>query len=726
MSFGKCRIRIKLLFLMMAVLLTSLFPAAGGFAYYGAKFEPEDGKIISSAGQRPYSIAPMMMTADPDRKPMLVATYASLLNTNLSADVLAAPTLYPGAYIQFGMSLGYGDTELDNINAGLHDETIRALARRYKEVPANLFIRIGTEFNARQFDSGKYILAYQRIWNLFASEGTDNVAWVWTSSGRRMWSEIESYYPGDDYVDWFGYDQWAKSNVNVPIVPRPSYLAAAASRSKPIMLGETGANYMETNGEDWMTVGPKFFTELKDSGAKAFNYINFDWETKYGIGTTWGKARYTDDPAWISVYNTEMQDSTYLHRDSSFYQPIALSIEFGMGIPNTDYSQPGLAWSQSADAGGKLSGYDYSITTAGATIFSTDSSNSKAYWLASSSGELEVELTVPDGSSGYITLVSSTVDYDLYVGSRQVLAAVSHASRVKFAYGPADITGGKVKVKLSKPGSTDLRLGALAIQTVSAAAPAAPSGLQVVSQSEASVGLGWTAVAGAEAYAVYRDGELIGYSQTTTFTDGPDYQYADIPHVYAVAAFDDHQGVGWMSGAVATEQLQAVLSPAADAYAYGDPARLETNYGLSSQLLMKNGTGDAYDRIPYLQFSLTGVPLPQVQSARLRVFVNSVSEPVTISVFETGDNWTETGLTWNNRPAMGGLIAQAESGSGGSFVEWDVTAAVQAQLAGDGIFSAALWDDAQTTALVSLSSRQGANPPQLIIDARDSLVQAGP
>ncbi|QNK57914.1 DNRLRE domain-containing protein [Paenibacillus sp. PAMC21692] len=711
-----------MLFISCICLLSPVLGPNQAEAFFGEKFEPADGKILSSAGQRPYNIAPMMMTADPDRKPAIVTMYDPLLNTNLSAPVLEAPALYPGAYLQFGQSLGSEDSELDVINAGTVDEKIHALARRYKEVPANLFIRIGTEFNCRNFTAAKYVAAYQRIWHIFEDEGVTNVAWVWTACGRPMWSEISAFYPGDQYVDWFGYDHWTKNKITIE--PRPSYVSAAVSRSKPIMLGETGANYMESNSENWADLGLKFFNELKASGVKAYNYINFDWETKYGVGTTWGKGMYTEDPAWISIYNTEMEDSIYIHRDSSYYQPIALNMQIAARIPNLDYSATGLPWSKSADEYSMLTGYDYTIATPGTMIYSDSSPTSKAYWLQSSTGELSIDITVPTGSSGYIQLDASDPNFghDIFVGTRQVYNEITQTNRVKFKYEASDIVSGKVTVTISKPGSTDIRLRALTVQMISPSAPTAPSNVRIAKQTENTLKLAWSAVPGAEAYAIYRDGQIIGYSKTTTFNDNSDSNYAGIDSVYFVTAFDDRQGESNMSALVISERIQQTVSPAADSYVDGEPSKINVNYGNRTEMIVKNGTGDSFDRMSFLKFNLADVDLSTIGSAKLKVYVNSTTAEDVLTVYETSDDWVETDLTWNNQPALGSAISNVSVAAAGQYYEWDVTSYVNAQIAGDRILSVALSYEAIPSSYASLSSREGANPPELILSTREYLL----
>jgi hypothetical protein len=54
-----------------------------------------------------------------------------------------------------------------------------------------------------------YIAAYQHIYNVFKAQGVTNVIWVWTPTGYSgYYNTLAQYYPGDNYVDWVGYDPY--------------------------------------------------------------------------------------------------------------------------------------------------------------------------------------------------------------------------------------------------------------------------------------------------------------------------------------------------------------------------------------------------------------------------------------------------------------------------------------------------------------------------------------
>lgn len=148
-----------------------------------------------------------------------------------------------------------------------------------------------------------------------------------------------------------------------------------------------------------------------------------------------------------------------------------------------------------------------------------------------------------------------------------------------------------------------------------------------------------------------------------------------------------------------------VFTPASDAYV--DASVPTTNNGTKTTLRT-----DASPIVnSYLRFNVAGIGAATVTRVRLRVFANS-SLGVGIKTQAVADTtWSETNLTYNNAPALGGLLATSTSITSGTWVTFDVTGYITA----DGTYSLGLSSPSATA--LSLASREsGANAPQLIID----------
>ena len=110
------------------------------------------------------------------------------------------------------------------------------------------------------------------------------------------------------------------------------------------------------------------------------------------------------------------------------------------------------------------------------------------------------------------------------------------------------------------------------------------------------------------------------------------------------------------------------------------------------------------------------------QTAKLRLFgklsdTRAASVATAIVPLSTSA-WTETTVTWNNRPAAGagtwGTVAV--SGTTGQWYEIDVTAQVQALRAAEqNSVGIALRGTVDTLPYVAFSARETANAPQLVI-----------
>lgn len=166
-------------------------------------------------------------------------------------------------------------------------------------------------------------------------------------------------------------------------------------------------------------------------------------------------------------------------------------------------------------------------------------------------------------------------------------------------------------------------------------------------------------------------------------------------------------GVSPFIGAAPVQALATSLTFIADADAQVNEANPATNYGNSSYIQV-DGASDP-DVEGFIRFTVAGVS-GTVQNATLRIYDTtngSANGPV---VYGTGTSWTETGLTWNNRPSrVTSALDNKGSISTTTWVEYNVTSSVT----GNGTFSFALAADSNDAA--TFSSRQGSQPPQLVV-----------
>lgn len=146
--------------------------------------------------------------------------------------------------------------------------------------------------------------------------------------------------------------------------------------------------------------------------------------------------------------------------------------------------------------------------------------------------------------------------------------------------------------------------------------------------------------------------------------------------------------------------------PVADSYV--DASSPGTNFGSQTSLRLD---ADPVRRA-YLRFDVQGVG--STDSAVLRFFVES-SSSVGLQVRAVADNsWGETSINYNNAPPVGAVLDTSGAVPANSWVTVDVSAVVH----GDGVVTLAL--STTSTTAVRVTSREGANAPQLLVPAPPS------
>ena len=154
-------------------------------------------------------------------------------------------------------------------------------------------------------------------------------------------------------------------------------------------------------------------------------------------------------------------------------------------------------------------------------------------------------------------------------------------------------------------------------------------------------------------------------------------------------------------------QATSTLTFVANADAYVEELHPTANNGTTDFLQVESANNRNSES--YIRFAVSGVT-GSVQSARLRVYSTVNSSTNGPALYITGNAWTEIGITWNNRPGRtGGVIDNKGAIDKNTWVEYNVAPAV----AGNGTFNFVLVGDSSDE--IRFSSREGSNPPQLII-----------
>jgi hypothetical protein len=155
------------------------------------------------------------------------------------------------------------------------------------------------------------------------------------------------------------------------------------------------------------------------------------------------------------------------------------------------------------------------------------------------------------------------------------------------------------------------------------------------------------------------------------------------------------------------------FTPVADSYV--DASATTTNHGTTTALRVD---GSPVVR-SFLRFNVTGLTGPAT-SATLRIWATS-AQSTGYDAFRVADTtWGETTITDSNAPPFGAKLGSSGAVAAGSWTSVNVTSAVT----GNGLISFGT-STTNSTAL-ALSSREGANPPQLVISGPGIALVVGP
>lgn len=175
--------------------------------------------------------------------------------------------------------------------------------------------------------------------------------------------------------------------------------------------------------------------------------------------------------------------------------------------------------------------------------------------------------------------------------------------------------------------------------------------------------------------------------------------------IYTLNCGGDDGGSGSGSGGGSQPQ-NLTLTSSADAYV--NQVAAAQNFGFEPTLLVDL---DPEPMHAYLRFNVPTLTAP-VQSATLRLYGTNGS-PNGPKIYRTGDAWSEGSLIWNNKPVpSGGAIADLGATSTG-WVDIDVTSAVTTS---GNLNLVLIPDDIDG---YDFDSREGANPPQLVVVTGD-------
>ncbi|HHT25646.1 MAG TPA: hypothetical protein GXZ82_00165 [Firmicutes bacterium] len=260
-------------------------------------------------------------------------------------------------HLSFAMAIGDGQSVDDVIaQTTRYDGLIRELGRVIKEYGDPVFVRIGFEFNGKwnNYHAGLYPMAFRKFVDLLREEGADNFAAIWCyepnaaddfdaigADGQPLW------YPGDEYVDWFGIDLFQHSHfvrddgdqagdragggsnrlrMASSLYQRTlRFLEMARRHGKPVFLSESAAvdahitpdrqdPGFQDGKADWELWFAPFFAFLQEHPEiKGFNYMSQDYRNTKYAANGWGNSRIQDNSYILQQWMEMLRDERFIH-----------------------------------------------------------------------------------------------------------------------------------------------------------------------------------------------------------------------------------------------------------------------------------------------------------------------------------------------------------------------------------------------------------------------------
>jgi len=185
------------------------------------------------------------------------------------------------------LSWNCGDRN-ENVAAGKDDDMLKARAIAARQYGSPIFLRYYWEFNVPggqktgsclemeaplEKKHADFIAAWRHIWTIFQENGANNVIWVWNPNSTEPPGALDpdGFYPGDQYVDWVGWDRYDQAGGTPFTGMFSDFLKRYGKLGKPMIIGETGAH---PDFQESFFVQATTALKGPDSQIKAFVYFD--------------------------------------------------------------------------------------------------------------------------------------------------------------------------------------------------------------------------------------------------------------------------------------------------------------------------------------------------------------------------------------------------------------------------------------------------------------------
>ena len=329
---------------------------------------PDEG-IFFSIGQDVDSINQYINTVGV--QPGGVTNYVGIVNLDgLEGDADAGAgrnnitelaSTYPDSALVIGVSM---NGQVDNVAAGMYNNNIDYLLNKLGQYNRPVYLRWAYEVDGpwNGHNQADLITSFRHVHQRIRDLGyNDRIALVWqvASYCPSQPGLLNSWWPGDDYVDWVGLSYFSPQDCNWERVNEAAEFAR--SHNKPLFINEStpqryqigdlnystdpaqGSNRISKTAQqiwnEWYGNYFGFINNYSDV-VKAITYINADWDQQtrwgdFGDGYNegyWGDSRVQANSLILQNWLDETGKDKYIKLSSDLFA----KLNFGDTTSNSD------------------------------------------------------------------------------------------------------------------------------------------------------------------------------------------------------------------------------------------------------------------------------------------------------------------------------------------------------------------------------------------------------
>jgi hypothetical protein len=171
----------------------------------------------------------------------------------------------------------------EQIASGADDKALQSYALAIGTMQSPVGVVFDHEFNGPWSPYGyhhatpaQYIAAWRHVVTLFRDNGATNAIWIWNPNVSDKWTapDLQSWYPGDAYVNWVGLDGYFYLTTDTyESVFSSTIDQIRAFTKRPQIIIETGANPASGRAR---AIASLFQGVEKTPGLLGLIYFDFD------------------------------------------------------------------------------------------------------------------------------------------------------------------------------------------------------------------------------------------------------------------------------------------------------------------------------------------------------------------------------------------------------------------------------------------------------------------